>query len=879
MTTQRRFLAGLGCFLLAAGALAAAALPTPEAHFGFKPGADGLLVDYEQILAYLKVLDAASPRIEVREIGRSPMDKPMVVAFVSSADNIRRLDELHAINRRLALDPAIPDPERADLVARGRVFLLATLSMHASELAPAQAFPLYAHELATTEDPALLRQLDNVVWMVVPAHNPDGLDMVVANYRKNKGTKWDGASLPSVYHRYVGHDNNRDFVTLTQEDNRAVSRIMSTEWFPQVMVEKHGMGSSGPRFYCPPSHDPIAENIEAGLWSWIAVFGTAMAHDMSHDGLTGVAQHWAFDDYWPGSTETAIWKNVIGLLTENATLNDASPIFIEPTELDADDKGLAEYKKSVNFLDPWPGGWWRLGDTVTYELSSFRSLLRTASLHRSEVLTFRNDICRREVRRGQSQAPFYFVLPPGQRDRGEWVKLVNLLIEHGVRVFTVPGRVTAGGRHFEPGSVVIPLAQPYRPFIKEVMEKQRFPVRHFTPDGEMIEPYDITSWSLPLHRGVTSDQIDVRIPELEAALQPVEGTFRPLAPVTTLPAGTWGVAFSANENEAFRAAFLALGAGLPVSRATATLPVGETTLPAGSFVIRPGADPAALPRLLEALVVPPVVLSGEPAVSLRPLKAPRIALVETNFHDMDAGWTRYLFDSYGIPFQVVRPGEIEKLDLGRAFDLVIFPSSDKELLLKGRTKRDDEDYGLPDLPPELRKGIGDKGMEKLMAFSDAGGVIVAWGRSVPLFLGMQEITRGKDEVEDFKLPVDDIADDLAKEDLTVTGSWLRVKVLQDHPLTWGMPAESGIFSRGKPVFSTSQPGLDTDRRVLVSHPEEDILLSGFAENEKRLGNAAVGVWARKGKGQFVLFAFAPQFRASTAATYKLLFNALLLPRL
>ncbi|HPS77323.1 MAG TPA: hypothetical protein PLS53_04115, partial [Thermoanaerobaculaceae bacterium] len=577
--------------------------------------------------------------------------------------------------------------------------------------------------------------------------------------------------------------------------------------------------------------------------------------------------------------ETAIWKNVIGLLTENATANDASPVFVETTELDANDKGLAEYKMSVNFLAPWPGGWWRLGDAVAYELSSFRSLLRTASLHRTEVLTFRNDICRREVKRGQTQAPAYYVLPRAQRDRGEWTKLVNLLLEHGVKAFTVPTRVTAGGRHFEPGSVVLPLAQPYRPFIKEVMEKQRYPVRHFTPDGEMIRPYDITSWSLPLHCGVAAEEVDVRIPELEAALQPIEGSFRPYTPTTTLPAGTWGVALSPNDNETFHAAFLALAAGLPVSRATAALPTGETTLPAGSFVIRPGADPGALPKLLQAILVPPVALTAEPAVPMRPLKAPRIALVETHYHDMDAGWTRYLFDTYGIPFQVVHPGEIEKLDLGKTFDLVVFPSTDKELLLKGRFKRDDEDYALPDLPPELRKGIGDKGMEKLMAFIEQGGIILAWGRSVPLFLGMQEIKRGKDEVEEFMLPVEDIGDELAKEKLSVTGSWLRVKVLQDHPLTWGMPAESGIFSRGKPVFSTSQPGLDTDRRVLVSHPEEDIVLSGYAEGEKKLANTAVGVWARKGKGQFVLFAFAPQFRASTPATYKLLFNALLLPKL
>ncbi|MFH1176122.1 MAG: M14 family zinc carboxypeptidase [Acidobacteriota bacterium] len=877
MSTRTRFLAGMVGAVLAAAAWAVT-LPAPAAHFGFRPGADGQLLDYEQILGYLKALDAASPRVELREVGASPLGKPMVVAFVSAAENIARLDELREINRRLALDPAIPDSERAQLVARGRVFVLATLSMHAEELAPCQAFPLYAYELAASEDPEVLRQLRDVVMMVVPAHNPDGLDMVVANYRKYKGTPWDGASLPGVYHRYVGHDNNRDFVTLTQEDNRAVSRLFSTDWFPQAMVEKHGMGSAGPRYFCPPSHDPIAENIEAGVWTWIAVFGTNMTHDMARDGLKGVAQHWAFDDYWPGSTETAIWKNVVGLLTENATPNGASPVFIEPTELNADDKGLGEYKKSVNMLDPWPGGWWSLGDAVTYELSSFRSLLHTGSASRAELLRFRNDLCRREVRRGQSQPPYYFVLPSGQRDRGEWAALVNLLLEHGVKVFTVPKRITAGGRRFEPGSVVVPLAQPYRPFIKEVLEAQRYPVRHFTPGGPMIEPYDITSWSLPLHRGVAAEQVDVRLPELEVALQPVEGAFRVVDRAAELPAGAWGVAFSANENEAFHAAFLALRDGLPVSRATAATTAGGAVLPAGSFVIRSGADPATLPKLLRAVAVPPVVLTVAPAAALQPLKAPRIALVETSFHDMDAGWTRYLFDTYSIPFRIVHPGEIEKLDLTASFDLVVFPSTEKELLLKGRYVHEEEAY-LPDLPPEFRKGIGSKGMEKLMAFADAGGIIVAWGRSCGLFLGVQEIKRGEGEVEEFQLPVKDVSDELGKKGLLVPGSWLRVNVLQDHPLTWGMPAEAGVFSRGRPVFRTSQPGLDTDRRVLLSHPEEEILVSGYVGDEKLLGNTVAAVWTRKGKGQFVLYGFSPQFRASTQANFKLLFNALLLPRL
>ena len=68
-----------------------------------------------------------------------------------------------------------------------------------------------------------------------------------------------------------------------------------------------------------------------------------------------------------------------------------------------------------------------------------------------------------------------------------------------------------------------------------------------------------------------------------------------------------------------------------------------------------------------------------------------------------------------------------------------------------------------------------------------------------------------------------------------------------------------------------------DRRVIGKFPKKDILLSGYLEHEEKLGNKTAIVWLKKGRGQLVLFAFHPQFRASTAASYKLLFNAILLP--
>lgn len=119
-------------------------------------------------------------------------------------------------------------------------------------------------------------------------------------------------------------------------------------------------------------------------------------------------------------------------------------------------------------------------------------------------------------------------------------------------------------------------------------------------------------------------------------------------------------------------------------------------------------------------------------------------------------------------------------------------------------------------------------------------------------------------------------DGLKTKGLYVPGSFLAVELLDGHPLTRGMPSRSGVFSRGSPVFATSIPVLDMDRRVIATYSEDDVLLSGYAENEELLQERPVLVWLRKGAGQLVLFAFNPQFRGSTPATYKLLFNALLL---
>lgn len=845
---------------------------SPETYFGFTPGSDRNLFSYDPLISYLRELEKVSDRIKLEQIGFSPMGKPMYIAFLSSEENIGKLEEYKKLNKKLALDPDIPATEREKMIAEGKVFVLGTLSMHSSEVGPAQSAPLIAYDLVTTRDKKKLEWLDNVVYMMVPNHNPDGMDLIVDNYKKNKGSKYEGASLPTVYHKYVGHDNNRDFVILSQEDTKAIAAIYNLTWFPQVMVEKHQMGSTSTRYFVPPNHDPIAENVPAGIFTWAGLFGQNMVNDMTRENLGGVSQHYLFDDYWPGSTETCMWKNVIGFLTEAASVRTASPIFIEPNELRVGGKGLSEYKKSINMLLPWEGGWWRLGDIVEYEIVSTMSILKTASLHREDILRFRNDICIDMVKMGETKPPYYYLMPEKQHDQGELVKMVALLKEHGVNLYTMDKDMTIEGRAYLKGDIVIPLAQPFRAFIKEVMEEQEFPERHYTPDGELIKPYDITSWSLPLHRHVASFEVNTRVPDLESSISMIEDEYSLSVPIAE---NSSKVILTVTANESFKIAFSAIQKGIPVERLTADLNLEGKLVKRGSFVVSlEGKKGTEAKKLIAGMEIPVISLSKDVELKSEELKLPRIALVETYFHDMDAGWTRYVFDTYNIPFTVVHPDEIVKADVDKNYDVIIFPDNDKNILMEGKRKSGDS-YYIGNYHPKYMKGIGKEGFEEILSFIDKGGLIISWGQSVNLFTGLLKIKKG-DETEEFQLPFRDISKTLSSKGLYIPGSLLKIKVLEDHPLTLGMPAETGVFSRGRPVFQTSLPGFDMDRRVIATYSEKDILMSGYASKEKYLSNKSVMVWIEKGEGQLVLFGFNPQFRASTQGTFKLLFNSILL---
>ncbi len=839
-------------------------ITTPEQYFGFQPGTDKMLFSYDQLVGYLMKIETQSPMVKIEPIGKTAMGKTLYAVLVSSAENIKRINSLKEINKQLAINCSLRPNEIDSLVLEGKVFALATLSMHSNEVGPTQALPIIVHRLITEQ--SLQAALNDVVYMAVACHNPDGMDMVVDYYNQYKGTKYEGGPLPNLYHKYVGHDNNRDFITLTQPETKAISQLTSHEWFPQVMVEKHQMGLTGPRYFVPPYHDPIAQVIDARLYAWINLFGQNMLNDLTTKGYQGVSQQNLFDNYWPGSTETCLWKNVISMLTEAASARIATPVYIEPTELTGTSKGLAEYKKGINMLLPWPGGWWKLSDIINLELESTFSLLQTASRYHDQILRFRNEMCREQVKLGQSAAPYFYILPKNQKDLSELVDLVNLLKEHGVEVYQLNRDITIQNYNYSSGDIVIPLAQPFRMFIKEVMETQEFPERKLVKDGEVLEPYDITSWSLPLHKGLICHTINTKSISTEQ-LKLISNTYT--LKNHNLPAKGYAV-LPASINQSYHLAVKCLNKSIPVERTTEKMQIGNISIPEGSFI---------LPINETSQIILSDAVFDIPVVDKKPqtggyLKPKRVALLESPVQSMDAGWTRFIFDSYGIPYTYITPQQAKEGQLNSKFDVIVIPNVNANTLKDGKVKRDGQTLPLP-YPEIYTMSLGSKGMEALTEFIQNGGTIIAWEQATELFEGILPLKQSSAN-EEFVLPFKNIAKELQRKGFNCPGSLIKITINPILPFSYGLGNELNIFMRDNYLFETQVPNLDTDRRVMGFFGEKDILVSGYLKGKEIIREKSAAIWIKKGKGQLILLGFSPIFRASVTSNYKILFNTILL---
>jgi hypothetical protein len=826
---------------------AAAQVLSPEAHFGFQMGADRQLGSAAAIERYFELVAAASDRVEVVDIGPTTEGNRTIAAIVSAPENIQNLAKIRAVNQRLADPRTLPADDAKTLAASHKVVVAIGAGIHASETGGTQAANELLHQLASSSDPAVLQVLQNVVLILIPTLNPDGHRLVVDWYEKHKGTRYEGGPMPWLYHKYVGHDINRDAFMLNMAENRNLARFFYTQWHPQVFLTMHQMGPNGPRFFVPPNVDPIDPNYDPLVWRTAALLGSAMALELQREGKRGVVSNAMYDYYWPGYEDSApLGHNVVCLLTEVAAVRIASPVTIAPSDLRGGQKGLPDYRPLINFPDPWPGGAWTLRHIVEYDLTAVRGLLTAASAYRETIVQNFYEMGRRAVEAGRAGGPFAILIPPEQYDLLATAKLEELLVQGGVEVHRALEPFRADGEPYPAGTDIVLMAQPFRAYAKTLLERQLYPARRLAP-GIYDRPYDAAGWTLPAQMGV-----DVVTAERYFEAPPMSR----LQTVTVPAANVWGerradyYLIDGRGNAGATAVNRLVAAGAGPSWITAPLTMNGFRYEPGSIVVAAarGVEPVVA-GIARELGLRADGLRGRQPANTRPVGRARVALYKPWLENIDEGWTRWLLERHQFAFTSLADDRIRAGGLRKDFDVIVLPSAPAERLVSGHV--------ADAVPAEYAGGLSPAGVDALKNFVHEGGTLVCLDQSCELATSALD------------LEVRDMAREAADK-FYCPGSILRIELDTAHPLAYGMRQHTAGF------FSSSAAWRPYGGAQTVAiYAMKDLLVSGWIEGEEAIAGQSAVVEAKVGGGRAVLLGFRVQHRGQSHATFRLLFNALL----
>jgi Zinc carboxypeptidase len=604
--------------------------PSPKSVLGFQPTDDKTIADWSQIVDYFSKLDAKSDKVLVKEIGKTTLGKPMIVAFISSANNIKNLEKHRQINAKLANPSSIKDvSELENILKNGKTIVSISCSIHSTEIVASQMSMNLAYELATTADDGTKEILENTILLLIPSPNPDGIQIVADWYRKTLNTKSEGSAPPELYHHYAGHDDNRDWFMLNLRETQNITKLFWQEWFPQIVYDVHQMGQTGARFIIPPFFDPPNPNIPPLILREVGLVGYKIAADLQAKNIAGVATNTTFDTWWHGGFRSApYYHNSIGILSEAASADLMSPVTItrEQIQKNRSARGLnSALETATNYPDAWQGGVWKPANIAEIEMTASRSLLEMAAKFRLRYLKNFYELNRSNSQLGANSAqPLAYVIPAGQPREEIIARFLEVLMWQGIEVYkmnrelkaTLAGSKAAHGE-IPLGSFLIFLNQPQRNNVEALFGKQIYPNR-IDEKGNVDTPYDVAGWTLPLQMNIESYAVQ-------------------------------------------------------------------------QFFQYPN-DPQILEKLTDINQVRQT-LNLEPtkesfAKLSNPLKnSAKIGLYKGYTSSMDEGWTRWVFDAFQIPFRTVLDADVRSGNLKSKFDTIILPSQNEESITKGLSEK------------------------------------------------------------------------------------------------------------------------------------------------------------------------------------------------
>jgi hypothetical protein len=737
--------------------------------------------------------------------------------------------------------------------------------------------------------------------------------------RNSDPLKRETSSIPRLYQKYIGHDNNRDFYMSTQPESTNMNRVLYHEWFPQIMYNHHQTGPAGTVMFAPPFRDPFNYNFDPIVVAQLDLVGAAMHSRFAAEGKPGVTSRRGanYSTWWNGGLRTTVYfHNMVGLLTE--TIGSPTPMaipFLPNRQL-----------PDSNLHFPIEPQEWRFRQSIDYSVTANYAVFDIASRNRENFLfniyragmnsiergsrdswtpTPRRIIAaeaavsgragrggsagaaeaagggrggrgatpeqfRALLRAPDARDPRGFILPSDQPDFPTATKFVNALIKTGVTVHRATAAFTAGGRTYPAGSYVVKTAQAFRPHVLDMFEPQDHPDDIPYPGGPPTRPYDSAGWTLAFQMGVKFDRV---LEGFDGPFERLEGLQKPPAGRVTGTASA-GYTFSHATNDSFLAINRLLAAGEQVAWITS----GPQ---AGTFFV--GARPttrALVDKLAAELGLDFEGTASRPQGDAIALRRLRIALADHYGGSMPSGWTRWLLEQFEFPFEVVYPKALDAGSLSSKYDVIIFPSGVGPAPAgggRGGRGGGPGGAGAGSIPADFQHMLGtyttDTTVPNLRRFVEDGGTILSVGRSAMNLAELLSLPVADHLVE--RSP-DGTTRPLGAEKYYVPGSVLRVAVDTSAPLAHGMSDATDIFFDNSPVFRLDPDATMKGVRPVAWFDSPTPLRSGWAYGQGYLEDGVQVIDATVGKGRVFLYAPEITFRAQPHGTFKLLFNGIYL---
>ena len=814
-------------------------IPSPADFLGFSAGQSLHLASPKQIDTYFRLLDDASSRLRVQELGKTTEGKSLILAIISSPENFKNAAGIIETQRKLSDPHDLIDAQAKLLIRKAKVVVSINCSIHPMEVGPSQMSMQLAYELVSGTSKLVESILEDTIILLIPAHNPDGLDKVVNWYYKYQGTQYEGGPLPFLDHKYSGHDINRDWVNLSQPESRLTVEKVYNVWRPQIVLDLHQMGYLSARMFVPPYIDPYDEMLHPIVHSLLNAIGSEILVDMTLAGHSGVATNIFFDAYSP----TRAYVNYHGgmrILAEIASVKLASPIEIKSEQL-LDKKSFYPNERAWNYPLPWPGGSWSLEQIVDYGKTACFSVLDYAVNKRQELLYYFYKVAYESINDEDNQVSF--LIPPNQFDFYALDKMLNILQSGMVNVYKAVDEFVADETLYPAGTFIIPGDQPYASYARTLLEDKQYPSRNNNGHVYPIHPYDVTTNNLQYMLGVKVITIKGQV---NGNFQKVDQIIRK----SVIPArnGNNGFFIDYRHLDAVKFIQNLFDQNVKVYWLAETIKAGGNIYPPGTLWM-PGVYNQVVKDLADSV---PVVISNAPSFKKKKayqLVKPAIGLYQSYQAIIDEGWTRFIFDEFNIPYLTIKNEDIKSGNLAAKFDVIILPDQSVEKIIAG--------LDSTAVPGQYTGGIGDIGIQQLKDFVLNGGVLVTLGNASLLPL------------QHFWVEAKNVVNNINKSEYYVPGSMLKSIVDQDDPIGYGMQRETPIFNYNSPAFEL------VEGNSVVSYPGGNLLLSGWLTGEQHIAlKTAVGE-IPYGQGSVILMGIRPQFRAQTVVTFKLLFNSIL----